>query len=270
MTSAQSSVDSAIKEVDRLRKIVHKSKTKQIRSDDERQVIKATAHTWFNSHRKLLSLAIGDDQLLDLDEEFRGLLAACGGAPSRSKCLKGLKRTKLLLTQLQAEHVVAMGAALSLSPSPTTDTSPDFTTIVGDAKMQVILTNRWGECVKCVDVGAPLAAIVMMGGILEGLLLARINRLSDKSPVFKAKSAPKDRTGTPLKLNEWTLKDYLDVAHELGWITRTTKDIGAVVRDYRNYIHPQKEHSHGINISPEDARMLWQVAKSVARQVLKP
>src|SRR5437773_1848747 len=105
-------------------------------------------------------------------------------------------------------------------------------------KMQTILTNRWYECVTCVEAGAPLAAVVMMGGLLEGLLLARINQLTDKSPVFKAASAPRDRTGTPLKLNEWGLKNYIDVAYEVGWISQTTKDVGEVVRDYRNYIHP--------------------------------
>ena len=42
------------------------------------------------------------------------------------------------------------------------------------------------------------------------------------------------------------------------------------MRDYRNYIHPQKELSHGITITAEDAKMMWEVAKSVARQVLKP
>jgi len=40
--------------------------------------------------------------------------------------------------------------------------------------------------------------------------------------------------------------------------------------EYRNYIHPHKEHSHGITISPDDARTLWEVAKSVSRQVLRP
>jgi hypothetical protein len=53
-------------------------------------------------------------------------------------------------------------------------------------------------------------------------------------------------------------------------VPRTTKDVGEVVRDYRNYIHPQKEHSHGVSISADDARTLWEIAKSVARQVLKP
>jgi len=36
---------------------------------------------------------------------------------------------------------------------------------------------------------------------------------------------------------------------------------GRSFRDYRNYIHPQKELSHGINISAGDARTLWEIAK---------
>ncbi len=83
---------------------------------------------------------------------------------------------------------------------------------------------------KCVTVGAPLSAVVMMGGMLEGLRLARVNQLKDKSPVFKAANAPKDKAGNPLKLNEWGLKNYLDVAHEFAWISKTTRDVGEVVQ----------------------------------------
>lgn len=71
-----------------------------------------------------------------------------------------------------------------------------------------------------------------------------------------------------MNLKDWTLRNYIDVAYELSWISRTTKDIGEVVRDYRNYIHPQKEHSHGIALSPEDAQTMWEIAKSVVRQIL--
>jgi hypothetical protein len=46
-------------------------------------------------------------------------------------------------------------------------------------------------------------------------------------------------TGNPLKLNGWGLKNYLDVAHELAWISKT-KDVGEVVSEYRNYVHPSK------------------------------
>jgi hypothetical protein len=110
----------------------------------------------------------------------------------------------------------------------------------------------------------------MMGGLLEGLLLAKINQLPNKAAVFSAIATPKDpKTGKALQLKEWGLKNYIDVAHELGWITKTTKDIGEVVRDYRNYIHPQKELSHGISLEPGDAHMLWEVAKSITVQLLK-
>jgi hypothetical protein len=90
------------------------------------------------------------------------------------------------------------------------------------------------------------------------------------APVFTATHAPKDKAGKTLLLKEWGLKNFIDVAHDLGWITTAAKDIGEVLRDYRNYIHPQKELSHGISLGPGDAEMLWNVAKSVAVQVLKP
>jgi hypothetical protein len=76
--------------------------------------------------------------------------------------------------------------------------------------MQGILSKRWQECVICVKAGAPLAATVMMGGILEGLLLAKINQLADKSPVFTAIAAPKDKKiGKTLPLKEWGLKNFI-------------------------------------------------------------
>src|SRR5207248_10885167 len=77
------------------------------------------------------------------------------------------------------------------------------------------------------------------------------------------------RTGNPLPLKDWTLKDYIDVAHELRWITQSARDVGGVLRDYRNYIHPQKELSHGITLVPDDAVVLWEVAKSISKQLLK-
>lgn len=108
----------------------------------------------------------------------------------------------------------------------------------------------------------------MMGGILEGLLLAKINQLPNMAPVFTATAAPRDKAGKTLALKEWKLKNYIDVAHELKWITTTAKDIGQVMRDYRNYIHPQKELSHGISLVHGDALILWEIAKGMILQIL--
>ena len=65
--------------------------------------------------------------------------------------------------------------------------------------------------------------------------------------MFTPSKAPKDKAGKPKPLKEWGLKDYLDVANELGWIRQSAKDVGQVLRDYRNYLHPEKELSHGVS-----------------------
>src|SRR5690606_36537360 len=160
-------------------------------------------------------------------------------------------------------------ATASIPGARSSDAPPDFTPLVPDARMQGILVRRWRECSTCVNSGAALAAIVMMGGLLEGLLLARIHRETDRHRLVTASTAPKDRsTGKAVPLTVWTLKDYINVAHELSWISQSVRDISVVLRDYRNYIHPQKEYSHGIPIEPGDAYVLWEVAKSIARQLI--
>jgi hypothetical protein len=270
VTDAQIAIESALKESQRLRKALLKDSSKQVRSDDEKQVAKATAQSWFHAHRAAITAVLDDGSVKAIDEQFKLLIAATNRATIRAKYISSLKQVEKLLGQLQAEHIVELASYATATAGGTADAAPSFSPLVSDSKMQAILINRWNECVTCVDSGAALAAIVMMGGLLEGLLLAKINQLPDKSAVFRATSAPRDRTGGPLKLNEWGLKSYMDVAQELRWISKTAKDIGEVVRDYRNYIHPQKELSHGISISPEDARMLWEVAKSVTFQILKP
>jgi hypothetical protein len=180
-----------------------------------------------------------------------------------------IKSAKHLLSKLQAERAVDLSN--TLAPAATSDAAPSFSTIAGDLGMQKILQNRWNECVSCVTYGLPLAATVMMGGLLEAVLLARINMLQDKRSAFTAVAAPKDKkSGATLQLKEWGLSNYIDVAHELKWISATYKDVGAILRDYRNYIHPHKEYQHGKSLTADDAKMLWEIGKSMMHQVLKP
>jgi len=135
--------------------------------------------------------------------------------------------------------------------------------------MRQVLARRWQECVTCLRAGAPLAATVMMGGLLESLFLARVNREPNKQQIFTAKAAPKDpRTQQALSLRGRTLGDYIAVAHELRWIPQSVRDVGEVVRDYRNYIHPQKELTHQIALTVADARMFWEVSKAISSHLL--
>jgi len=153
-------------------------------------------------------------------------------------------------------------------PIPTTEPVDDFMRCKYEG-MQRILVARWNECVMCLNANAALAATVMMGGLLEALLLARINRETDKASLFKAKAAPKNpKTGNPKPLTEWMLNDFIQVLAEVKWITVVAGSVGGVLRDYRNYIHPQKQLSHNVHLTPEDAALFWEISKSITRQVV--
>ena len=266
MSDAHSGVDAAMDDLERLRRYLRRRKSQQVTSVDEKSVIKATCLAWFNNHRSEVRKTVDEDLLHESDQLYKQILAAVDRATSRARYQEKLKALRTQLSDLRGYSLTTPVARAV----PTTDTSPRCDSLVSDKAMQAVLTRRWVECGKCVSAGAPLAATVMMGGLLEALLLARVHREKNKSQVFGATKAPKDRaTGKPLPLQEWTLRHYIDVGHELGWISPSARDVGEVLRDYRNYIHPQKELSHGIQLQDGDARLFWEISKNIARQVLQ-
>lgn len=263
MESAVAAFGAAIGESDKLRATLRRRHDPQVRGSDERALAKATALTWFNKHRAA-ALAFADGAALArVDQLYRGILEAGDKASSRTKLLATVKQVRAGLIQLRSGVVAGVP-----SGRPTPDDPPDFSPLVTDAPMQSILVARWGECVNCLGAEAPLAATVMMGGLLEALLLARINRETDKSPLFKSAMAPKDKSGQPRPLSEWTLKNYIEVVHDQGWISVSARDVGEVLRDYRNYIHPFKQLSHGVQLKTADAALFWEITKSVSRQLI--
>lgn len=257
------SLSELLRLVERARTNVQNAGHRQIRGLEERAALKSLAFAWFNSHRPSMLALLGADDLEEADRHFRVVLDATDKNAAKATYLEALKSSKGALIVLRGRLVVAGPA---LTPD---DAAPDFSPLASDAVMKRILDRRWDECHRCIAAAAHLAGIVMMGGLLEALFVARANRLRDKSPLFKASVTPMDsKTKKPIELREWTLKYYLDVGHELGWITKSGKDVAAVLRDYRNYVHPEKERSHGVVLGPEDSSILWQVTKGLCRQLL--
>jgi hypothetical protein len=267
MNYADEAIYKAIREAQLLRERTKKKKTIQVRGP-ERDIIRATALAWFNNHRRQLLTVFSDGELSGVDELYKQVVTASHRNILRSNYIGWLKQIGDLLVQLRSGNVVKLGAVPQEVPSATTDRPPDFSLLIQDVQMKAILERRWVECTACIKADAPLAAAVMMGGLLEGLLLARVNSQSNKTQVFTASAAPKDKQGKSLQLKDWTLQNYIAVAHESKWISQTVKDIGAVLRDYRNYIHPQKEFSEKVLLSTSDATLLWEISKNIARQVL--
>ena len=258
-----SELDAAILEIERTRKLLGRLKVRQIRNAEHRDLLKATALSWFRSRRPSIVPSMSPDLLEAIDRPYRSILDACEREATRNTFLTAVIDAKRAL-------VAARGAVLvAPTTSRSVDVPPDFVPLASDPPMQAILLRRWDECVRCLEAGAPLAATVMMGGLLEALFVARANRLADKSRLFKSSAAPIDgKTKKPLDLRQWTLAPYIDVGHDLKWISRSAKDVAAILRDYRNYVHPEKERSHGVTLTSDDAVMFWEVTKTLIRELL--
>ena len=166
-------------------------------------------------------------------------------------------------------RTAALVAPVEKQTANTDDLAPDFSPLAGNQEMRGILTRRWNECAKCVKADAHLAAIVMMGGLLEALFVARANKMPDKAPLTSAASAPKDKaTGKTTNYENWMLDSYIKVGFELKWITESAKDLADTLKEYRNFIHPAKELRYGVTLGINDSSMFWQVTKALARQLL--
>ena len=266
MSSASDVLDQAIVSIGRVIKNLKHGTTKQVSASEERTSLRSTSLAWFKSHRPLLQAVEGNSVLKGIDDQFRRLLEGAERSSSRSKLLGLTKDLRKDLISLRSDSLLG---TVSPTTSKTLQGIPDnVSVLVPDPAMQEILRNRWKETELCLNAGAYLAAVVMTGALLEALFLARVNRLKDKAPLFKLSCTPKDRTGKPIPLAEWTLKSFIDAGHELKWIRQAARDVGNVLRDYRNFIHPEKELRQGISINEHDAKMFWPILNSLAEQII--
>ncbi|HEX5105129.1 MAG TPA: hypothetical protein VFV87_15020 [Pirellulaceae bacterium] len=266
MPTVHEVLDAAVNEATAARTRVNRVRTVQVRRVDDVAMLKATAQTWFHTHRPAVAIGAPHVDLTGIDELYMKVLGATAKYTAKSTYLATLKEAK--------EELIAIRAAALVAPRPsavanTDDLAPDFSPLAGNQEMRDILTRRWHECAKCVKAEVHLAAIVMMGGLLEALFVARANKMADKTPLTSATDAPKDKTtGKTINYQEWMLDSHIKVGFELGWITESAKGVADKLKEYRNFVHPAKELRYGVALGFNDSSMFWQVTKALARQLL--
>jgi len=129
-----------------------------------------------------------------------------------------------------------------------------------------IIQQRIDEIDQCVKNNVPLATIFLCGSVLEGILSAIAIQ---KTQLFNtAKSSPKDnKTGSARQFNKWTLKDYIDVAKELGYIDLDVQKFSHVLQNFRNYIHPYQQLHEKFSPNIDTAKLCVQVVKIAINQI---
>ncbi len=142
---------------------------------------------------------------------------------------------------------------------------PSFPALTDDEAVQGMLRDRWLEAAKCLEAEAHLAAMVMVGSVMEGALLAIANQ--HLSEVMRAASAPKDRAGKPRRLPEWKLDKLVQVARELNWTPAIMAHFIDVIKTLRNLVHPWEELERQETPDRAVARLCYQTVESLLEQL---
>lgn len=129
------------------------------------------------------------------------------------------------------------------------------------------IDRRWREAQKCVHVECFTSAVIMMGSILEGLLLARSN-LSPQI-AYQSSKAPKDKAGKTPAIHDWSLSSLIDVAVDVGWIKSDRGKFSHGLRESRNVVHPWVEVTTHANFDEATCKTSWEVLKASVDDLLK-
>jgi hypothetical protein len=128
-----------------------------------------------------------------------------------------------------------------------------------------VMEQRWIEAKACLQFGANLSVILLLGSMLEGLLLGAAQ--SNPREFNQSPSAPKDDGGKVLPFWRWNLAALIDAAYETGQLKLDVKKFSHALRDFRNYIHPYEQKASGFTPDGDTARVCLQVFRAAVNQL---
>ena len=180
---------------------------------------------------------------------------------SELKANVSTEQIKSLLERIRKQARRKLHDALPRMPTRKTSyPAPNFAMLVSGIDLVRVLSNRWTEANLTFESGAYLATIILLGSILEGVLLDKIEQ--NPAQASGSPKSPKDKSGKPLAFKDWKLQNLIEVCHDCGWLKKEYKDFSHVVRDYRNFIHPNKERQEGITFNEPICKVIWEVVSA--------
>jgi hypothetical protein len=142
-----------------------------------------------------------------------------------------------------------------------------FSKLQLESALVSILESRLRELNKALKADCPLLVVFMCGSILEGVLLGVAR--SKTQQFNQSVASPKDKEGKVKKLHEWTLANFIDASHDLGFLGLDVKKFGHALRDFRNYIHPYEQMASGFNPDKHTAEICFQVLRAAIASLSK-
>ena len=107
---------------------------------------------------------------------------------------------------------------------------------IADPKLREIVRQFHEEAVDAYRADRHVAAVVLSGAVLEGILTFALTRRE-----AEARRERQTATGRrPRSIAEWRLKDLIETASRLGLLGETAAQAAPAVRDFRNMIHPYR------------------------------
>lgn len=112
-----------------------------------------------------------------------------------------------------------------------------------------LLQRRLDEARTCYANSAHVAAIIMLGSLLEGVLLT----------VIEERDASRLRGKNPDCIG---LKALIDICHEAGWFGVDVERFSQALREYRNFVHPRAKFREAHTPDRDTLTVSWYVGNS--------
>jgi len=145
---------------------------------------------------------------------------------------------------------------------------PDFINLALEPGLGEILSDRWKQSQNCLNADCYLASIIIMGSMLEGMLLAVMQKFPKEAN--QCAIAPRDVQNNKTKqFADWTLAEMINVAHDLGWIGLDVKKFSHSLREFRNLIHPYQQMLLKTFPDRDTCEISWLVVQAAANDLAK-
>ena len=143
---------------------------------------------------------------------------------------------------------------------------PNIQTLPLESSAVPIIQARLKEAQACLSVGAYLSVIFQCGSVLEGVLLGAAQKEPER--FNRSNARPKnERDGKVKAFHEWSLSEFINVAHDIGLLKPDVQKFSHGLRDFRNYIHPYQQMNSGFTPDEHTATLCLQVLKAALADV---